>query len=47
MNLLQRKMSDFVSLPLFGFNSVIKLGKFDFDSHSNTLNFLIKKLYQI
>ena len=29
-------MSDFVSIPLFGFTLVIKLRSFDFESHLNT-----------
>ena len=32
---LLRKMSDFVSIPLFGFTLVIKLRNFDFESHWN------------
>ena len=31
------KLSDFVSFPLFGFNLVIKLRNFDFETHSNAL----------
>ena len=30
-------MSNFVSLPLFGFTLVIKLSNFVFESHRNTL----------
>ena len=37
-------MSDFVSFPLLGFTLVIKLRNFDFESHWNTLIFLIKKM---
>ena len=36
-------MSDFVSFPFFGFTLIIKLRKFDFESHGNTLKFLDKK----
>ena len=33
LNMSHGKMSDFVSIPLFGFTLVIKLGYFDFESH--------------
>ena len=33
------KMSDFVSIPLFGFTLIIKLRNFDFESHWNVLIF--------
>ena len=33
LNMPYEKMSDFVSLPLFGFTLVIKLRNFDFESH--------------
>ena len=33
LNMSHGKMSDFVSFPLFGFNLVIKLRNFDFQSH--------------
>ena len=36
------KMSDFVSFPYFGFTLIIKLRKFDFESHGNALKFLDK-----
>ena len=36
-------MSDFVSFPFFGFTLIIKLRKFDFESHGNTLKSLDKK----
>ena len=42
-----RKMSAFVSFPLFGFNIVMKLGNFDFESHWNTLIFFDKKTYGV
>ena len=32
LNMFDRKMSDFVSFPLLGFNLVIKLRYFDFKS---------------
>ena len=35
LNMSYRKMSDFVSFPLFGFTLVIKLRNFDFESNSN------------
>ena len=38
------KISDFVSFPSFGFTLVVKLRNFDFESHWNTLRFLIKKM---
>ena len=37
------KMSDFVSFPLLGFTSVMKLRNFDFESHWNVLVFFDKK----
>ena len=37
------EMSDFGSLTLFGFTLVKKLRNFNFESHWNTLIFLIKK----
>ena len=46
-NMSRGKMSDFVSLPLFGFTLVIKLRNLDIEGHGNTLIFLIKKLCQI
>ena len=42
LNMSREKISDFVSFLLFGFPSVLKLGNFDFESHWNTLIFLIK-----
>ena len=33
LNMYHEKMSDFVSLSLFGFTLVIKLRNFDFESH--------------
>ena len=41
------KMSDFVSIPLFGFTLVIKLRYFDFESHSNIFIFFDKERYGI
>ena len=43
LNMSHGKLSDFVSLPLFGFILVIKLRNFDFVSHWNTLIFFDKK----
>ena len=43
LNMSHGKLSDFVSLPLFGFTLVIKLRNFDFASHWNTLIFFDKK----
>ena len=37
------KMSDFVSFSLFGYTLVIRLRKFDFEGHLNTLIFFDKK----
>ena len=36
LNMSHEKMSNFVSIPLFGFTVVIKLGSFDFECHWNT-----------
>ena len=33
LNMSNGKMSDFVSFPFFGFTLVVKLRKFDFESH--------------
>ena len=33
LNMSYRKMSDFVSFPLFGFTFVIKVKNFDSDGH--------------
>ena len=33
LNMSRGKMSDFDSIPLFGFSLVIKLRNFDFESH--------------
>ena len=33
LNMSHGKMADFVSFPLLGFTLVIKLRKFDFESH--------------
>ena len=33
LNMFNREMSDFVSFPLFKFTLVIKLRKFNFESH--------------
>ena len=41
------KMFDFVSLPLLGFNLVIKLRNFNVESHLNTLVFFDKKRYGV
>ena len=38
-------MTDFVSFPLFGFNLVLKLRKFDLESNGNTLIFFDRKRY--
>ena len=38
-----RKMSGFVSFPLFGFTLVRKLRNFDFEDHENTLILFDKK----
>ena len=41
------KMSDFVSIPLFGFTLVIKLRNFDFKSHGNILINFDKERYGV
>ena len=33
LNMSHGKISDFISLPFFGFTLVIKLRNFDFESH--------------
>ena len=43
LNLFLKKISDFVSFPLFGFTLLIKLRNFDFECHWSTLIFLNKK----
>ena len=40
-------MSDFVSIPLFGFTSVIKVRNFDFESHWNILIIFDKEGYGV
>ena len=45
LNMSHGKIADFVSFPLLGFTLVIKLRKFDFGSHWNTLIFFAKKRY--
>ena len=47
LNMSYGKMSDFVSLPLFGFTLVIKLRNVDFENHLNTLIFFDKKRYGV
>ena len=44
LNIPRGKMSDFVSLTLFGFTVVIKLRNLDFESHRNTLIFFDQKV---
>ena len=44
LDMAHRKMSDFVSFPLFAFTLIIKLRNFDFESHKNTLMFFYKKM---
>ena len=39
LNMSHVKMSDFVSLLLFGYTLAIKLRNFDFESHWNALIF--------
>ena len=41
------KMSDFVSISLFGFTLVIKLRNFDFESHWNILIIVDKEIYGV
>ena len=47
LNMSHEKMSDFVSLLLFGFLSVTKLRNFDVESRWNTLIFFDKKVYAV
>ena len=42
LNMSHGKMSDFLSIPLFGLTLVIKLRNFDFESHASTLIFFDK-----
>ena len=42
-NMSNGKLADFVLFPLFGFTLVIKLIKFDFESHWNTSKNFNKK----
>ena len=44
LNTSHEKMSDFVSIPLFGFTVVIKLRKLDPENHWNTLIINHKKM---
>ena len=44
-NMPREKMSDFVSLPLFGLISLIKMRNYNFESHWNFDKFDIKKLW--
>ena len=41
------KMSDFVSFSLFEFTLFVNLRNFDFQSHWNTLLFLVEKRYDV
>ena len=43
LNMFHRKISNFVTFPLFGFTLVIKLRYFDFKSRWNTVMFFDKK----
>ena len=43
LDMSHEEMFDFLSFSLFGHTLVIKLRSFDFESHSTTLIFLIKK----
>ena len=47
LNFIHEKTSDFVSFQLFGLTLVIKLRKFDFESHGNILIFSDKKRYDV
>ena len=47
VNIFHSKMSDFVSIPLFGFTLVIKLRNFDFESHWNISLFFDKERYGV
>ena len=47
LNTSHGKMSDFVSIPLFGFTLVIKLRNVNFESHWNILIFFDKERYGV
>ena len=47
LNMSHGKMSDFVSIPLFGFTLAIKLRNFDFESHWNVLIIFNKEIYGV
>ena len=47
LNMSHGKMSDFVSIPLFGFTLVIKLRNFDSESHWNISIFFDKERYGV
>ena len=47
VNIFDSKLSDFVSIPLFGFTLVIKLRNFDFESHWNISLFFDKQRYGV
>ena len=47
LNFIHEKTSGFVSFQLFGLTLVIKLRKFDFESHGNILIFSDKKRYDV
>ena len=47
LNMSHGKMSDFVSVPLFGFTLAIKLRNSDFESHWNTVIFFDKERYGV
>ena len=47
LNMSHGKMSDFVSIPLFGFTLAIKLRNFYFESHWNVLIIFNKEIYGV
>ena len=47
LNMLHRKFSNFVSLPLFGFTFLIKLRNSGFESHGNTSIVVFFKKYMV
>ena len=42
LNMSHRKMSYFISFPLFGFTLIIILGNFDFKGHTSILKYILK-----
>ena len=45
LHMPHEKMSDFISIPLFGLTLITKLRNFEFETHRNTEMFFDKKIY--